>query len=276
MHKNTLFLLFLFPFLVVAQQINRVQVQGQITGPIGEDVEGISIYNISSQKGTITNENGEFTIEVGLHDRVMFTALQFQNFTVIIEEIILESKHMKIVVNPAIVQLDEIIVRPHDLTGNIAVDVSRIKTKDLNFMLKASYKELEYDYEFAADKSTGVTNSSLDNTSKIATEDINGINIIGLMGWIGETLFKNRKSSTERRSPLEKAQFSDASFTAIYQRFPNSYFTKVLLIPDKQITNFIYYIIENGFTAELLKENNELKLMNFLEKQSKIYLATTQ
>ncbi len=267
MRKIIVLLFLVFPFFIFSQQIERVKVDGVISAPIGEDIEGISVYNVSSQKGTITNENGEFIIEVGINDRVLFTALQFQKFTIIIDEGIVENKQMRVYVNPAIMQLDEIIVRPHDLSGNIVVDVARIKTVDLDSGFTLSWEAMEFDFEFSDDRSAGVENSALDEVEPA------GLNIIGLVGLLGETLFKNRNRSTQKLTPLEKAQIADASYTAVYQRFANSYFTEVLKIPEDQIENFLYFISDNGFTLDLLKENNELKLMDFLEKQSKIYLA---
>ncbi|MCR9182808.1 MAG: carboxypeptidase-like regulatory domain-containing protein [Flavobacteriaceae bacterium] len=276
MQKLLLFLIFIVPFVALSQQIERVEVKGVITAPADEDLEAISIYNVSSQKGTITNDNGEFTIEVAINDRVLFSALQFQKFTVIVDEGIVANRVMKIYVNPAIFQLDEVIVRPHDLTGNIVVDAARIKTSDPLAALNLSWEDLEYGFEFSDDKSSGVTNSALDKTSKMATEHIGTVNLLGFVGLLGETLFKNRKNSAEKRSPLERAQISDVSYTAIYQRFPKTFFTDLLQIPEISIENFIYFILENGFTTDLLKENNELKLMDFLEKQSKIYLKTSE
>ncbi len=276
MQKFLLFLIFIVPFVGLSQQIERVIVEGFISAPPGEDLEAISIYNVSSQKGTITNEKGEFTLEVAVNDRVLFSALQFQKFTVIVDEGIVANRVMKIYVNPAILELDEIIVRPHDLTGNIRVDASRIKTSKPPVSLNLSWEDLEYGFEFSDDKSSGVRNSALDKTSKMATEHIGTVNLLGFVGLIGKSLFKSQKSSTEKQSPLERAQLSDVSYTAIYQRFPKTFFTDFLQIPEERIENFIYFSIENGFTVDLLKETNELKLMDFFEKQSKIYLKTTE
>lgn len=270
MRKINILLLLLLPVLVYAQQTERVLVNGLITAPIGEDLEGISVYNVSSQKGTITNENGGFSLEMGVNDRVLFSALQFQKFTVIVDEGIIETRQIKVYVNPAITSLDEIIVRPHDLTGNIRVDVSRIKTVDLDSGFNHTWEEMEFDFEFADDTSSGVKNVAMREVPSA------GLNVLGLVSLLGETLFRKRDTTAQKLTPLEKAQMADASYTAIYQRFANDYFTEVLKIPKDQIENFLYFVSENGFKPDLIKENNELKLMDLLEKQSKIYLAPTE
>lgn len=56
--------LLLVSLLAMTQEIERIKISGIITAPIGEDVESVSIYNISSQKGTVTNNVGAFELEV--------------------------------------------------------------------------------------------------------------------------------------------------------------------------------------------------------------------
>ncbi|GGD87913.1 carboxypeptidase-like regulatory domain-containing protein [Planktosalinus lacus] len=272
MQKLLLVFLFVIPFVTFSQEIDRVLVQGKITAPPGEDLEGISIYNTSSQKGTISDAEGVFQIKVGLNDRVLFSALQFQKFTVIVDEGVLETQQMKIYVNPAVMQLDEVIVRPHDLTGNIHVDVSRIKTTDLALDLNLSWESMEFDYEFSADQSSAVENSALQEVQPA------GLNILYPFALLADLLFKSDAKAERkgRMTTLEEMKLKDGSTIAIKQRFSERYFTETLKIKKTDIDNFLYFVNENGFTTELLREHNELKLMDFLEKQQKIYLSQSK
>lgn len=272
MKKLVIAFLLIIPILTFSQEIERVLVQGKISAPVGEDLEGISIYNKSSQKGTITDAEGSFQIEVGLNDRVLFSALQFQKFTVIVDEGILETQQMKIYVNPAVLHLDEVIVRPHDLTGNINVDVSRIKTTDLALDLNLSWKAMEFDFEFSDDQSSAVKNSTLQEVQPA------GLNILYPFALLADLIFNSEDKSKrkKRMSSLEKMRFQDATSIALKQRFPESYFTEILNIKKSEIDNFLYFINKNGMTIELLRENNELRLMDFLDEQRKIYLSQTE
>ena len=155
--RLTITILFLcFSGLVLSQEIERVIIQGQITAPTGEDIEGISIYNISDQEGTITDKDGKFELAVAKNDRVQVTALQFQSFTVIIDEGVIEVRKLTIYMNPAINQLEEVIVRPYDLLGNVTADVKRIQTSVISPDWDLSYSTLEFDYKFTPDALTGV------------------------------------------------------------------------------------------------------------------------
>ena len=269
--KNILLLLYLilFSFVGFAQEIKRVPVAGKISAPVGEDLEGISVYNISSQKGTITDAEGKFIIAVAANDRIHFTALQFQKFTVIVDEGVLDKEEMNIFINPAVVQLEEILVRPYDLYGNIIVDAPRIGYSDIDDRLGGiSYEILEFTYEFAPDSQSSIEgNKSLEALGFTAQRE--GANVMGLVGM----LFNSKEPRLTKR---DRRDMTDARVTAIRQRFNKQYFTDTLNIPEAEIGAFLYYVESNEFSAELLEENNELRLMDFLDKKSELFLSSAE
>ena len=157
MFKKLFFLIiFLFSINSISQEIKRITINGKITASKGEDVEGINIYNKSSEKGTITSETGDFQIKVSENDRVLITAMQFQSFTVIVDKGILETKTMNIYLNLVINQLEEVVIRPYDISGNIIADVKRINIITVQNNWDLSYENLEFGYEFSADSHTKV------------------------------------------------------------------------------------------------------------------------
>jgi len=265
--KNKFLLLFMVFISLIgfSQEIKRTQVSGKISAPSGEDLEGVSVYNVSSQRGTITDAEGKFIIAVTPNDRVLFTALQFQKFTVIVDEGVVEKGEMNVFINPAVVQLDEIVVRPYDLYGNIMVDAVRIQYSDIDDKLgEISYELLEYTYEFTPDSQSAIEgNKSLEALGY--TQQREGANIMGLVG----ILMKNKEPQLTKR---DRRDHTDARVTAIRQRFNTNYFTDTLRIPKDKIDEFLYYAESKDFDLDLLKENNELRLMDFLEKKSETFL----
>lgn len=269
--RNILFsVLVLFVACVVhAQDIQRVQIDGIVKVPGGEDIEGISVYNASSQKGTITNEEGKFNIAVAENDRLTFTALQFQEFTVIIDQGVIDEGVLSVFINPAVVQLDEVIVRPYDLSGNVRVDAGKIQYVDVEIpMMDLSYKNLEYNSDFAPDSQTSIPqNVSLEALGY--TQQREGANVFGLV----DLLFGRKTTKPTRR---ELVQLKDAKITAIQQRFGNQYFEDTLQIPEERIGEFLYYAEDEGLSTDLLKAENELKLMDYLERKSKVFLELSE
>ena len=77
--KIRFYLILMFLFIIPnskAQNVKRVLVEGQIIVDY-PDLEGVTVYNLSSNKGTITNEEGKFAISVTLNDKIEISALQF-------------------------------------------------------------------------------------------------------------------------------------------------------------------------------------------------------
>ena len=89
--KNIIYLLILFFPLshMLSQNIDRIEVEGRIIVNDNE-IEGVTVYNESSNKGTITDEKGEFKIEVGLNDQIQVSALQFVPFSLTVDDEILK------------------------------------------------------------------------------------------------------------------------------------------------------------------------------------------
>ena len=92
--------IFLLSFLLLSinvqsQQLNRVMVNGRIVVD-SDDIEGVTVFNTLSNKGTITNEKGEFSIKVAVNDVLVFQALQFEEFRVEIDQEIIMSKQLTV------------------------------------------------------------------------------------------------------------------------------------------------------------------------------------
>ena len=224
MIKRLLILLILItPFCLKAQDIERVLIQGQVTAPVGEDVEGVNVYNVSSQKGIITDSEGGFSIEVTENDRLLITALQFSTFTVIVDKVVIDNKRMGIYLNPVVNQLEEVIVRPYDLSGNMVADVSRIKTANVVPKWDLSYEALEFGYEFSDDQYTSVKGNKAEEAFFNGQQQAQ-LNFIGL----ARLLFPKRKKKSHeqinsQRKLLAKIFDSDLAIVifwmySVYQR----------------------------------------------------------
>lgn len=252
--------------MLVAQDIDRTKVLGKIHVPQGEDAEGISVYNISSQKGTITDANGSFEIDIAENDRVQISALQYQSFTVMVDKGVIERKLMNIFLNPAINQLEEVVVRPYDLSGNINVDVKKIPTYSVAKDWDMSYTALEYGYNFKPDDKTAVSGNAAEEA--LHSEGLkNGADVLAIMGGVAQLLFPRGKTISIAEREQNKALVSNN----IQQRFSKHFIEDNFDIPEDKAVDFLFYAQENGLDQNLLKPENEMELMEFLFKKSKEY-----
>ncbi|RMA57777.1 peptidase associated/transthyretin-like domain-containing protein [Ulvibacter antarcticus] len=265
MRQKLLYLfIFLLPFTLMAQDIDRIKVNGKVKAPVGEDIEGVSIYNISSQQGTITKENGTFELEVAENDRVAITALQFSTFTVIVDKGVIDSRNMGIYLNPVVNQLDEVIVRPYDLSGNIIADVGRVKTIEIESKLNLSYETLNFDYEFADDQYSAIRGNAAHDAFHNGQEQYGG-DILGLVAGVFSLIVSKKEVKTTVKEQNDEIELVGRG---LRQRFGNDFVISNFDIPAHLVNDFLYYVEENGMQREYLKGNNEIVLLDFVHQKS--------
>jgi len=252
-HYVPLFLFLLtFPFLW-SQTENRELINGQINAANG-DIEGISIFNTSTNKGTITNSKGVFAIEAGLNDELEISALQFKKKTIIVGKEILENKSLKIALVESINALDEVVILPHQLLGDIEQD---IEASEIYEPLTFSFDSFD-DYEFSADNKTKVENLTVNNGGLN-----HGLNLVNVFKVLVKPLFKKNKSKSNNNSGPPR------SLSNIYT---SDFLAKGFNIPNDEAALFIEYVESNGLTNEMLQDGNEMKLIALLHEKSKDYL----
>lgn len=254
--------LYLFLFLfgsscLWSQDSKRLLVNGEVK-VLTNDVEGISVYNASTNKGTITNNKGAFVIEVGLNDKLEISALQFRKRTIIVDAIIIKNKSLKIYLVENINNLEEVTVLPYQLAGYITED---IKTAEVVKPIVFSYDNFE-DYEFSADYKTSVENIALEG--KVLE---NGLNVVNVLNLLIRPLFKNKKKDNNSNLPSVKN---------LSNKYTNHFLSNGFNIPDGEAGLFIEYVENNGLTSALLEKGNEMKLVAFLHEKSKQFLLETR
>jgi hypothetical protein len=162
-----------------------------------------------------------------------------------------------------VTQLDEVIVRPYDLTGNVRVDVREIPTMGADLTMDLSYEAMEFGYGFKDDTQSRIQSNAAEEA--LNNQGIqNGANILGIVGSLVGMLFKNREV---RKAPavVDRGQF----YNALRQRFSNEYIETTFQIPEPYIGEFLYFVEDSGLDASIFREANELRLVELLFEQSK-------
>ena len=178
---------FCISFFAISQDIERENVNGKIIVE-GNDIEGITIYNPASHTGTVTNENGEFTIAVDSNDLLEIRALQYENFDVRVSEAILESKKISIFLIEEINKLDEVIITQKRLSGDIETDAKSVKT--FNPKIDAIYFGItnKNTNDFSTDNRSPIENTVMQSQTKTM---VNGLNVVNIVDQLLIPLFRS-------------------------------------------------------------------------------------
>ncbi|WP_378183146.1 carboxypeptidase-like regulatory domain-containing protein [Aquimarina sp. SS2-1] len=240
-----------------AQITSRVMIDGRISAPIGDDVEGVVVYNLTTKKGTITDNQGSFRISVGTNDKLEVIAMQYQKFVVLIDKGVLDNRRLNIFLNESVNLLEEVIVTPYDLLGNVSIDVKKIDVSEsgIDEVAKLTSDRInDTDYNWTPDEL-----SELENKVFLEDRMIYGLNFVNLF----KVVFQNKDKN--------KNKTADDIDVKVRKMYNDEFFKTNLALEIDQINDFIFFAEENGLNKTYLEEGNELNLIEFLVSQSKAY-----
>ena len=251
-----LFLLLFSGFVMYSQSLERSVIQGQVFSKTN-DVESITVYNTSSNKGTITDFDGNFEIEVTLNDQIEISALQFKKITVIIDAEIINNKMLTIFLTEQINTLDEVVILSFGLTGYLETDLNRVKGIKMMPKYWGDLSHLEFDNEHI---------DRADNHLVKKGQLYNGVDfarIFGLNKMLNKLLSK-KKTKLPKWDVVTRPNLLD--------RYSLTFISESFNIPINQVNAFLAYIELKEFNQHLFDAKNEILLLEFLHQESKQFL----
>ena len=232
-NKITLFFVLIITQISFSQAIERKVLRGKIVADSIE-VENLTVYNITSNKGAITDIDGKFSINARPTDTLFVQGVSFESKKYILTQKDFWLPILEIKLHIKVTELNEIVVTPYSLTGNLKEDTKRIQVYGEAFT-GIDAKKVKY-YEDDVRSGTPV-NSAM--PALLAPTGVNFLGIIvGLVNLAG--LMPDPKSNAEQ--VFEERRIRDLqskSFTEhIYERFSHSFFVETLKIKNELTQNF--------------------------------------
>ena len=147
MRYFVVFFLFIFAGTTVFSQ--ETTVIQKVSGTIVNDntklpLPNVNIININKVRGTVSDSKGNFEIEVGVTDTLHLSLIGFKSIKIRVTNDWVKNKTTKIQMTESAIALEEVIIRPYDLTGYLEIDSKLIPTKE-NY--RYSISGLEQGYE---------------------------------------------------------------------------------------------------------------------------------
>ncbi|MEG9329112.1 carboxypeptidase-like regulatory domain-containing protein [Salinimicrobium catena] len=251
---------FLIVFLLssgisVAQFADRREVEGNIKVPKGAETEGITIYNKSSGHGTVSSQKGHFQLKVKAGDSIYFSAVQYGELLVVVDEEIVKTEQLNVEISEGINELPEVVVRPHDLTGNLETDAENIEVVEIELPpMNFNFN----DYEMRPDMQSGVENAAVGGKKMRY-----GVNIFGILEKVVNLVISKKEKPW--KAPLISRIELERSLRASYD---NAFFEDSFGLPAEQISNFMDFIYEKEFPEELLQKGKDMDRLQYLMEES--------
>ncbi len=239
----------------IFSQIFTKEIKGLVLSD-GLDVDGILIVNKNSNKSTITNKEGFFIIDVRMNDTINFSAIQFKFKQQIITDEIYESGELIIKLDEKVNMLSEVVLKPHNLSGNLIQDLEKINTDDV-----------------VNGATLGLTNA----TVRIPTQSERKLYAATTWNVQGTSIsldpifnaISGRTKMLKKRVQLEE---KDDFVEKIIKEFGNDFFVIGLQIPENKIHEFLYFSAAHKRFTEVVKSGSVFNITNFLEAMSGQFL----
>ncbi len=217
----------------------------------GEGVPDVHVMNSTRGKATITGELGNFTLPVQLNDTLLFSAVQFRRKVLVVTASLLESRFVLVPLEEFVNELDEVVLRPYNLSGDLALDMESIQT---GYVVSATSLGLPNAYVKPMIQS--------ERLLKEATTGP-GIPINPLLNAIsGRTkMLKKRVARDHKSLQIEK----------IRGYFADSLYEQQLKIPQERIADFMYFCEVDSSFDSLVRSDDTIALWELLSLKSTVY-----
>lgn len=203
------------------------KINGKVTADYN-DLESIYIVNLKTEKSTLSERGGYFSINASVGDTLMFTAVQFKSVKIALKEEDFNKELLFVKMETFIRVLDEVKINEYKDINAVSLGIISSKTKH--------YTPAERKLKTASDSDAQIgTNTS--------------IGLDPILNWMsGRTTMLKKEVEVEKKELM---------LTKIQNLYEAEYFVETLKIPEDFVKGFQYYIVEDAKFVEALKAKNK-------------------
>ena len=153
--KNILIFISLsLSFVCFSQQQNQI-VRGKVQSETSKSVlQNVHVINLTKVKGTITNSSGEFEIQAKVNDTLYFSYIGYKPLKIVVTNDLIRFKDNTIELTELAFALEEIVIKPYQLTGYLEIDV---KNAPVNTSTRYRILGLNLGYEAGRRSRSGIS-----------------------------------------------------------------------------------------------------------------------
>jgi len=261
-YKLLFFIVLLLPAIAFSQKQARQLLHGRVVAD-SLVVDNLSVNNITSRIGAVTDSDGLFTLYARPTDTLFFSSVTFHSVHLILKESDFRENPLVIKLDVNVTVLDEVIVRPSVLTGTLDKDSKRVKTKTITSSIESARELNRY---VINPLKYGIR---VNGTLPPDMSQMNGINFTRIY----DMYFRKRKKKQDR-GEIYSAETAKPFPEAVKELYTYYFFTQTLSIPKDDIGLFLIFCDKGEETKPLLDPKKEFELTDYLIQKSKEFLAS--
>lgn len=260
--KKVIFLIVLiFNSSSLLAQKNKFWLYGKLKDS-SSVVKNANIINLKTNKGTFSNDFGDYKIVVSVGDTLQFSSVQHKTIYRIVNNFIYRSEVLDVFMISSTYELDEVVLKRNDLDGFLSLDLKKTPEDRKAEALKRTM-------DFSNANMKAIYNGDyIDQRVRPPTNNVDPTAMFAGAGGGVSIPFKY----SERLWALRKDIEFRTNFPAmLLSEFGEPFFENDLKIPTDNYYNFLEYCNPLGI-EDLFKQNRKIELINVLKKESISYL----
>lgn len=215
---------------IAAQQVSEKIIKGKIEVEAAS-AEGVHVLNLVTEKSTVSDVNGNFSISAKEDDLLVFSAVHLEYARKSISKKEYEAGYVVVKLQERITELEEVVV----------TEYTKINAKDLGII---NYTPKKY--------------TPAERKLYTATSGGGIIPIDPILNWIsGRTKMLKKEIQVEKRELLRER---------LETYYEDVFFMESLKIPELYLEGFKYYVVEDQDLAKALNQKNKTKATFVLSK----------
>ena len=234
--------LFVFTLLKAQDQIQvfSAVVENESTG---FPMESVHVLNLTQIIGTTTDKNGRFEIKVSANDTLYFSYLGFKPLKVAVTNDLMKFGNAKFELTELALALEEIILRPYQLTGILDIDAKNIPINNAKRYSVSGLPNIGYE--------AGNRNPySITKTFKAILSPVDFLH----------NLFSQKEKQLRK---LKKMREDDEIKNLLSSKFNREILTQLLYISKVEI----YEILRGcNFSDTFIKDSNDLQILEAISE----------
>lgn len=247
-----------FPLLFIGFCFGHLDAQEkEILGQIisEENIENVHVLNLSSKHFTVTNNQGRFRIHVKLNDTLTFSSVQHKRLFIVINDKILESATLDVLLETQVNELNEVVVGKI-MTGNLESDMNNFSEKPvINF----------YDVGIPGYKGKPKTQEE-----RRLNEATTGGGLVPLNPIINAITGRTKRLKEHVR--LDRV---DELLQGVISRMGEDFLTAYPLREDQEI-DFFYFCSDDPEFEKRCKGKSDIEIFDYLTEKYNVYQRNIQ
>lgn len=221
---------------------------GKVTYENNEDIENIHVFNISTSRGTLTDQAGRFKIPASIGDTLTTSSIQFVDRKIVVSLEHFVSKTIIIELQELTNQLDEIFLKSHSLTGNLEKDAGSITTPPVV---------------------NAVSLGIIDKEIRVLTQSERQLKT-AQSGFL-DPLINSFSGRTKMLKMRVEADRKNKLIESILEKFPENYIIEQFGIDPEKVYDFLYYCETHPEFSDIAKKD-AITILHFLKQQAENFL----